>query len=1068
MSHDESEHTYFAWLLSEGSGYQHTPITHGPLQFILLAFTYIFFGVTDATSRFPVAISGVLAVAMLFAYKRWLGRAGAIIAMALMVVSPYMLFYTRYVRNEALLLPVTLLMFYGLFRYFETKRNLWFYIFTAGLTLHYLIKETAFMYTVELIVFMAALLIWELLKRPWKDRTYLIAFLAGLVASIAGVLILFSRIESIGVVEGESEFTLSALVVIGFFLTALGLITLAVSMVMNFGIQLRTDFPALDILIVCITLTVPQLAAFPANALGWDPLNYQNVETMVRTFIVVVTLIFITAAIGIAWDWRRWFTIAAIFFIPYFISYTTFFTNIAGIATGMVGSFGYWLAQQEVERGGQPWYYYFAVQIPIYEYILVVGTAVAAAIGLIGLFKKRNGEDKREEETPSVEGGGPFPVLGFLGYWVMVSLILFTYAGEKMPWLTVHIALPMLLLSGWAYGRLIDGLKILPMRPLRASAIILLLIIGLYAFARAIFELIIGTPVPADEAAAGLINQPLFISVVVAAFAAAGVWILSSQEKEFPVGKWIAALAIAALFLLTARTAFMASFKNFDFGTEFLVYAHSERGVKDMMSDLEELSIAVTGGNDIDVAFDVADGTGDPGVSWPVNWYMRFFPNSRSYGPEITRDLRAYPVVIASDNNWSRLEPLISDHFQQFEHIRMVWPMQDYWNLTWEKIREALVSAEFRRALWDIWLDRDYTAYGEVVGKDYSRMSWQPSDRMKMYVRNDIASTFLGIGDDTYNDEVLTGDPYKEGHLDLFADPIIGTSGSEPGQFEAPLSIAFASDGSMYVADSRNHRIQLLSPEGDVLNTWGSFANILEESAPSGTFNEPWGIAVGPDGSVYVADTWNHRIQKFTSDGTFITMWGTFGAGATPQELWGPRDVAVDTEGRVFVADTGNKRILLFNEDGSFLSQISSGGFGPGELDEPVGIAIGTDSTLYVADTWNQRVQVFKEFETNAFAFEREWPVDGWFGMSLENKPYLDLGPQEEVCVTEPEGYRVLCFDNWGVFIFGWGSYGTGSGQFDLPTGITIDDEGYAWISDSRNNRIMRFEVPWESAGVSQ
>ena len=71
MTHDESEHTYFSWILAEEGSYHHTPITHGPLQFHILAFTYTIFGDTDATSRFPAAISGVIAIGMLFFFKRW-------------------------------------------------------------------------------------------------------------------------------------------------------------------------------------------------------------------------------------------------------------------------------------------------------------------------------------------------------------------------------------------------------------------------------------------------------------------------------------------------------------------------------------------------------------------------------------------------------------------------------------------------------------------------------------------------------------------------------------------------------------------------------------------------------------------------------------------------------------------------------------------------------------------------------------------------------------------------------------------------------------------------------------
>ena len=131
MSHDESEHTYFSWFLAENGSYQHTPITHGPLQFHLLAITYVIFGDSDASSRFPAAAAGVLAIALILLLRRWLGRTGTLVAMALMIISPYMLFYSRYVRNEALILPVAILMFLAVIRYYETRQDIWLYLLTG-------------------------------------------------------------------------------------------------------------------------------------------------------------------------------------------------------------------------------------------------------------------------------------------------------------------------------------------------------------------------------------------------------------------------------------------------------------------------------------------------------------------------------------------------------------------------------------------------------------------------------------------------------------------------------------------------------------------------------------------------------------------------------------------------------------------------------------------------------------------------------------------------------------------------------------------------------------------------
>ena len=142
----------------------------------------------------------------------------------------------------------------------------------------------------------------------------------------------------------------------------------------------------------------------------------------------------------------------------------------------------------------------------------------------------------------------------------------------------------------------------------------------------------------------------------------------------------------------------------------------------------------------------------------------------------------------------------------------------------------------------------------------------------------------------------------------------------KPGQFQAPREIALAPDGSLYVADSLNNRIQHLSPDGKVLQVWGTHADVAKGDAPGGTFNEPWGVAVGPDGSVYVADTWNYRIQKFTSDGKFLSMWGS-GPALGQDQFYGPRGLAVDSLGRLFVADTGNKRIVIYDANGNYLSE---------------------------------------------------------------------------------------------------------------------------------------------------
>jgi len=262
------------------------------------------------------------------------------------------------------------------------------------------------------------------------------------------------------------------------------------------------------------------------------------------------------------------------------------------------------------------------------------------------------------------------------------------------------------------------------------------------------------------------------------------------------------------------------------------------------------------------------------------------------------------------------------------------------------------------------------------------------------------------------------------------------------------------------VADTENHRIQHLKADGTVLQVWGSFADASKGAAPGGTFYEPWGIAIGPDGSVFVADTWNHRVQKFSSSGQFITMWGTFGQAENPTAFWGPRGLAFDSKGNLFVTDTGNKRVVIFDTDGNYINQFGTVGMQAGEFDEPVGIAISQEDVVYVADTWNQRIQAFMGDSSGNFTPLISWDIVGWYGQSLDNKPFLAIDQRDRIFVSDPEGYRILEFSATGEFSRYWGDYSSGLDGLNLPVGVVVDADGGVWVADSGNHRILHFTLP--------
>jgi hypothetical protein len=191
-----------------------------------------------------------------------------------------------------------------------------------------------------------------------------------------------------------------------------------------------------------------------------------------------------------------------------------------------------------------------------------------------------------------------------------------------------------------------------------------------------------------------------------------------------------------------------------------------------------------------------------------------------------------------------------------------------------------------------------------------------------------------------------------------------GSEGAAEGQFRNPSGIAADIAGNVFVADTANYRIQKFNSSGGFITKWGS------AGTGNGTFNLPSGIAIDSlniidsTGAVYVADTGNHRIQKFNSSGGFITKWGSEGAADGQFEL--PQGVAIDSSGNVFVADTANHRIQKFGYNGTFILKWGSEGTVNGTFKAPTGIAVDADGLVYVPDTDNNRVQKFLQRDNDA------------------------------------------------------------------------------------------------------
>jgi DNA-binding beta-propeller fold protein YncE len=274
-----------------------------------------------------------------------------------------------------------------------------------------------------------------------------------------------------------------------------------------------------------------------------------------------------------------------------------------------------------------------------------------------------------------------------------------------------------------------------------------------------------------------------------------------------------------------------------------------------------------------------------------------------------------------------------------------------------------------------------------------------------------------------------------------------------------PTAVAVAADGARLLADTGNHRVVVLEPDGRLRRVIGGRCELARnEGSCDGRFLEPWGIASGAAGEIVVADTWNGRVQFFDAQGQFLRTWGVLGLDQPPpiplERLYGPRGVAFDEERRrVVVSDTGHKRVLVLDPDGRSPREAGGGGSAPGRFDEPVGIAVDPrDGSVYVADAWNGRVQKLGP----DLEFQAAWPVPGWGGRDVGDKPYLAVDDRGNVYASVPAKGRVLVFGPDGIpllSLVGSDWKGTTAAR---PAGVAADPAaGALLVADTAKNRVV-------------
>ena len=640
MHHDESLHAYFAFQLSSGAGYQHDPMMHGPLQMEATAGLFRLLGDSDFTARLLYAIAGVVLVGMPYFFRQRLGNLGALLVAVMFLFSPTLLYFSRFARNDILMAVFTFGLVITMWRYLDEGKNKYLYLFAGLLALAFATKETAYVVTVALGLYLFGVIV----IRNW------------------------SRIAR-GVMEGEVSppVALARLVRGAWSSTMVGL---------------RLDDPSRPAILFLLlaTLTLPFWSALAAilqdtPLLSWTGLVLSSPEGepppigspvrggLVIAFLIVTSLIGVSFYFGAKWSWRVWWKAAAIFFGITIVLYSTFFTNFAGLGSGFWRSLGYWVAQQEAARGGQPFYYYLVIG-PVYEFLPMV-FAIAAGV----YYMTRRDEFGR-----------------FLVFWTVATFLMYTIASEKMPWLLVNITLPAIVLAGKFLGEIVEAIewrRLVRGGGLAVPLVVPILIVLLWRLAFIEVDL---------EKVGDILLLAGAVGFVVLIFVLG--YLLARRTGYANFAAFAAVPVFAVLMVLTIRAGWYASYENADVPVEMLVYTQTSPDLVLIRNEMEAAG---------EVLIDNASG-----FSWPWAWYLRNHPSKSfpSYDNGIEGDPSASVFIVHTKNRPGVDAALTENYTEALKVKHRWWFPENYKGLSFRRFVGSLFDRQAWRNVADYFLYR--------------------------------------------------------------------------------------------------------------------------------------------------------------------------------------------------------------------------------------------------------------------------------------------------------------------------------------------------------------------------
>ncbi|MFN0094645.1 MAG: flippase activity-associated protein Agl23 [Dehalococcoidia bacterium] len=1047
LHHDESIHAQWSWKLIQGS-YTHSPVFHGPFYYHFQGLIFFLFGANDYTARVSAAITGMGVVAIPLLLRRWLGPAGTIALMAFLALSPTVVYYSRFFREDVYMAFFVLAMAIFMWRYLWGGRERWLVLFALAFTGAVTTKEGSFLTVAVFLVYLDVLVAANLARQTLVNRdldTPLRRFiLTGAYAPWAWAIVaLWPFMRPLKErFDWDDDLPRSADVLILLGTITLPLLTPLIREPLRWAGILEPQFPG--------------RGGKLTDRLDWEfHLQFANSITRADRFVLagLFSLTISAAAfVGLQWKPRLWLLTALACAAIYTTLMTFFWTNLEGLVSGPWGSLDYWAGQQDESRGEQPWFYYYLV-MGVYEFLPL-------ALCIAGVWW-------------SVVKGNAFS--RFLVTWLVGQWLFLSWGSEKMPWNNIHIAVPACVLAAWTVQRaweswspradrsLVRPLLLFAIPPAVAFALIVLLPAGgpLWVVLRVALAL----------SAGGLVWQGLRLTKPATSPAQdiPGNPDAAAHHGGRALGFALVLALIGALAFFSVRSMIGASFQRGDVPKDLLIYTQSSPDIPDLMAQIERLAELTGEGKAIKIAIDQQDS-----FAWPWEWYLRDY-TGKLY-PDFTTDQSVqgiargeYRVALVSYANVGRLNEALSrspePYFGTPDRYPHRWWFDETYKQgmtfdgnslcvtksgncgpfrprTWQHIAGNIFDGSWPKTWYHFWRDRDPDKLAGATG-----------ERACNSCGSVDAYAFFPANFEPPSGKLVarTFEPPKPG-VDSAGRPTFGAFGPLAGQFTEPIDIEADAAGNLYVIDRAAWRLQKFSPTGEFI----AAAGVRFDPQDPNEFSDPWGLGVAPDGRLIVADTFGWTLRLFDTDLKQVLRFGV-ASGPEPNpdlnEVFGPRDAAFAPDGAIWVTDTGHGRIVVYRADGTPIRQVGAKGSGPGQFDEPVGISIASDGAVFVADMFNGRVVILDPSGAPAGSFK----VDGWGGQGTDDKPYLRALRDGRVALSLPSQNQVRIYTRDGALA---GTIAPSDEPLTKPYGMVEAADGKLWVVEGGRGRVRQFPLP--------